>query len=366
MRERQDILVRQPYPQQQAMYMPAPYTAVSQGLPPEMPEPSLMAPILRQWWIVALFALIGCGAAIFYIKHTQPLYTANSKIYLPPISGAASDALGMMERGNYLSTQVEVIKSTTILNRVAAIDGMPQMKTFAPTRQNPVLFLREKLDVNLERKTDLIVVSLDSPYPEEAARIVNSVVESYSAYCQEEKDDRNNKVLSTLRGKRDEEQKGVEEMEQAVRDFRVKNPTITLLETSNTNLTLISQELTKAQLAVVEAKRTYAPAHQYVIRATNRFNELKKLYDEEMERAAKLNERGAELQRLTTELERKREFGKQLAERIHQLEMATGGRRLIEVTVVDPAMVPDGPSWPRTKRTLAVAVVAGALLGAGL
>jgi capsular exopolysaccharide synthesis family protein len=366
MRERQDILVRQPVPQQQAMYMPAPYTAVQQALPPEVPEPSLMAPILRQWWIVALFALIGCGAAIFYIKHTQPLYTAASKIYLPPQSAPVNEALGMMERGNYLSTQVEVIKSSTILNRVAAIDGMPQMKTFAPTRGNPVLFLREKLDVNLERKTDLIVVSLDSPYPEESARIVNAIVESYSAYCQEEKDDRNNKVLSTLRSKRDEEQKGIEGMEQAVRDFRVKNPTVTLQEVTTSNISIISQQLTKAQLALVEAKSMYAPAHQYVVRCTNQYDGLKKLYDDEMDRAARQNERGAELQRMTSELERHREFGKQLNERIHQLEMATGGRKLIEVDVVEPAIVPDGPSWPRTKRTLAVAVVAGALLGAGL
>ena len=54
MRERHDIVARPPVPSQ--AYVPAPYN-LGPGLPPETPEPSLMAPILRQWWLVMLFIL---------------------------------------------------------------------------------------------------------------------------------------------------------------------------------------------------------------------------------------------------------------------------------------------------------------------
>jgi capsular exopolysaccharide synthesis family protein len=372
MRERHDIVVHPPVPHQ-AVYMPAPYSPAP-AMPPELPEPSLMAPILRQWWIVVVFTLLGCAAAFTYIKRAQPLYTASSKIYIPPTSGTLTDAIGTIERNNYLSTQVEVIKSTSILNRVAAANGIPGMKTFAKAKGNPVLFLREELDVSLERKTDLIVISLNSPHADEAASIVNTIVDSYSAYCREEKDDRSNKVLQTLRDKKAEEQKAIESMEQAVRDFRVKNPTVSLQPDPGNpagniamqELTMISQDLTRAQLALVEAKTTYAAGHPQVQRATIRERELNLLYEQQMEKVKRLNERAQDLLQLTSELERKKEFGRQLAERIHQLEMASGGRKLIEVDVVEPALVPDEPSFPRPKRTMAVALVCGALLGAGL
>jgi capsular exopolysaccharide synthesis family protein len=375
MRERQDI-VPHPIASPHQAYVPAPYyQPAPPSLPPEAPEPSLMKPILRQWWIVLIFAALGVGAAIAYIRHVQPLYTATAKIYIPPSSSnTLSDAIGTVERSNYLSTQVEVIKSSTILNRVAAASEIPNFKTFEPTRGNVVLFLRERLEVELERKTDLITISLDSPYPDDAAKVVNTIVESYAEYCREEKDDRSNKVLQTLRDKKAEEQKLVEEKEQAVRDFRVKNPTVSLQADPNNastniemqNFQAISQELTRAQLASVEMKSTYAPGHPQVQRAVNRERELTLLYEQQMEKVKRLNDKAQDLLQLTSDLDRRREFSRQLSERIHQLEMASGGRKLIEVDVVEPALIPEEPSFPRTKRTMAVAVVAGALLGAGL
>jgi capsular exopolysaccharide synthesis family protein len=372
MRERYDIVAHPPAAPPPAMYSPLPYAAAP-AMPPEQPEPSLLAPILRQWWIVLLFALIGFGAAIAYIKHVQPLYTAHSKIYIPPTPGSQVEVLGTLERGNYLSTQVEVIKSSTILNRVAATDGIPQLKTFAPARGNPVLFLREELTVDLERKTDLIVVSLDSPYPEEAARIVNAIVDSYNAYCQEEKDTRSNKVLQTLREKHAEERKAIEEKELAVRDFRVKNPTVSLQADPNNaagnvalqELQMIGQELTRAQIASVEARSTYAAGHPQVQRSANRERELNLLYEQQMDKVKRLNEKGQDLLQLTSDLDRRKEFARQVAEKIQQLEMATAPKP-ISVEVVEPAIVPLQPSFPKTKRTMAVALVCGALLGAGL
>src|SRR4051794_37021140 len=151
MRERYDI---RPYNAPPIAPLPQHYSApvvfqpaIGSTLPPEVPESSVIRPILRQWWLVALFALIGVGTAVAYIKHATPLYTAVAKIYIQPSSGEIARELGGTERQGYLATQVEVIKSTTILNRVAESDGIRGLKTFFPANGNPVLFLREQLNV---------------------------------------------------------------------------------------------------------------------------------------------------------------------------------------------------------------------------
>src|SRR5205085_9020189 len=73
------------------------------------------------------------------------------------------------------------LHSTPIL--MAAIDKMdaPRMKTFARV-DDPVRFLKRELNVQVGKQDELIAVSFESPYPQEAAQVVNSVVDSYVQY----------------------------------------------------------------------------------------------------------------------------------------------------------------------------------------
>ena len=344
--------------------------ALGPAMPAEQEEPSLMLPILRQWWLVTFFVIVGIVCALAYTTTATPLFTSYSKIYIQPTSGAVVDALGSMERENYLSTQVEVIKSSAILNRVADTKGIRDLKTFAPANGNPVLFLREKLDVDLERKTDLIVVTLNSPYPEEACQIVGTIVDSYNAYCLEEKDDRSHEIIRTLETKLAEEDKALNGIQEEIRDFHVKNPNVTIEANADNvslqKLQMISSALSDAQMKLIDAQANYMPGHPTVIAAVKREKEISNMYDEALQVVTRQNAKGADLQRLTSKLDQRKEFRAKLAERLHQLDMATTGQKLINIEVVEPARIAEWPSYPRKKRILAVAMVAGALLGAGL
>src|SRR5262249_37184905 len=156
--------------------------------------------------------------------------------------------------------------------------ALKNMKTFDRFRGNVLLGLRELIDVDLERKTDLIAVSFDSPYPEEAATIVTAVVSAFSDYCQEERDDKSNKVLTTLRDKKQEQDADINQLKAAVRDFRVKHPMLSPTGDTNSeamrNLAAISQKLTDTELALIEARATYAPGHRNV---TSREQQLTQL-----------------------------------------------------------------------------------------
>src|SRR5450432_2839106 len=334
MPQRQDIV---PLPSASPLshYAP-PQQQLGPALQLDDQEPSLVQPILRHWWIVAFFITVAVATALAYVTTATPLFTSYSKIYIQPTSAGAIDALGTMERQNYLSTQVEVIKSSSILNRVADAEGIRGLKTFAPANGNPVIFLREKLEVELERKTDLIVVTLNSPYPEEASKIVGTIVSVYNAYCLEEKDDRSHEIVRTLEAKVAEEDKNIAAREQDVRDFRVKNPNVSI-DAKNADdvavqkLQMISQSLTDAQMKLIDAQSNYMPGHYIVQRAIQREKEISKLYEEALQDVTRQNAKGADLQRLTIKLDQQKDFRTKLSERLRQMDMATTGQKLIDI-----------------------------------
>ena len=66
-------------------------------------------------------------------------------------------------------------------------------------------------------------------------------------------------------------------------------------------------------------------------------------------------------------LEQKKDFGKRLDDRIQEAQLTADAEKVFDnIEVMEPARVATEPSYPRKNRTMAVALAAGMLLGAGL
>src|SRR4051812_31863025 len=78
--------------------MPMPYVAAPvqhAPVPPELPQPSIIGAVLRNFWLVLLFATVGAAGAWMFLKHARPLYTSESKITLEPVGPRVlSETLG--------------------------------------------------------------------------------------------------------------------------------------------------------------------------------------------------------------------------------------------------------------------------------
>ena len=84
----------------------------------------------------------------------------------------------MRNTETYLQTQVNLMTSDQVLNRAVAsesVNDLPMIKD----SEDPKTNLREKIVVEIEPGTYMIRVGLESKDPNEAAAIVNAVVESY-------------------------------------------------------------------------------------------------------------------------------------------------------------------------------------------
>ena len=158
--------------------------AISSG--PQITPQVLLRGLSRHWWrILLLWLAVSIPLVYLIYVFVQPIYQATSLIRVEP-SAPNLFAASKLHSGNdgggtassYLQTQVNLIKSGSVLEPALAnpkVSSIPSIKD----SEDPGTDLRKKLVVTGVEDAFLISVSLESKEPQEAATIVNAIVESY-------------------------------------------------------------------------------------------------------------------------------------------------------------------------------------------
>lgn len=137
-------------------------------------------------WGILLGMLVGLAAAMAYLATAKPVYRSYASLHVenPGLrftggrEGAASDLNG------YLNAQARLLRSRPVLAQALQTAELGQTPMLAD-RQRPVEFLLDTLIVVVEKGTGTISVSIEAPAPQEAARIVNGVIQAYLAVRRE-------------------------------------------------------------------------------------------------------------------------------------------------------------------------------------
>jgi capsular exopolysaccharide synthesis family protein len=172
--------------------MPAPIGAASRDLAVASPAPSPVTPqvilrgLSRHWWRIMLFWLVLSTPLAFAIYAlVEPTYEAKSLLRTEPSPidlyniGAQRGGLGGGEVKTYLETQVRLIQSDRVLDAAIARPGINKLRMIRESK-DPKADLSKDMKVEiLGSNTYLIEVKLSSKDPEEAAAIVNAVVDTH-------------------------------------------------------------------------------------------------------------------------------------------------------------------------------------------
>jgi capsular exopolysaccharide synthesis family protein len=145
---------------------------------------SLLEILWRQRRLVMWAAGISLLFGAIYVTVATPVFTSTSRLYVRrgrPSLLSESHAPPASDDDNFLTTQREVISSTPILSLALSLPGIADLRTFRG-HGSPFDVLKKSLVVELGKKVDLLSVSFDSPYPEEADTIVAAVVKSYCLF----------------------------------------------------------------------------------------------------------------------------------------------------------------------------------------
>ncbi len=228
---------------------------------------SLFEILWRGRWLVAAGVVLMLVIGFVYLLHATPLFESTSRIYVEQSGPRIIENMQgfMTQSTNYLYTQAELLSSTPIIARVAEQPEIRRMATFANV-DNPVAFIRRNLDVSVGRQDDIISVSLESPYPSEAAQIVNAIIDSYMSYHGERQRGTSLEILKVLQTQKERTESDLQTTRQTLLDYQREHPSLTF-ETRQGNIILerlarLSEALTAAELSTVEARSAYESIKQ--------------------------------------------------------------------------------------------------------
>ena len=231
----------------------------------ELSIEGLLQIALRQRWVILGTTILALVVAFVYILKATPIFTSKSRVYVEQ-SGPRiiNEYEGVMTQSmNYLYTQAELLKSTPIIAEVVNDPQISRFKTFANV-DNILTFLKKTLAVDVGKRDDIITISFDSPYPAEAAQLVNAMVDSYVRYHSTRKRSTVLEVLKILQKEKvNRDQELTDRLAQIV-DFTRENGIVTF-DNKEGNIVLerlskLSGALTESQLASLNAKADFEAA----------------------------------------------------------------------------------------------------------
>lgn len=191
----------------------------------------LFGTLLRRGWMLALGMVVAVAAMGFYLKSAPKIYESTGSV---EVRSHAPNVLNIDGLGPEDSKDLEQLRtiernmaSTALLLRVAKANGLLEAGDFAPpgsTEQGVVNLLAERVSVELDRGTRVVVITVEDTDPRRAKRLVESLVSEYDLWM---KDRREQLARQAGEGLAVEEAKLRESKEQAaarLQEFRESNP----------------------------------------------------------------------------------------------------------------------------------------------
>lgn len=154
--------------------------SASEAGPSTLSVKAVLRAARRYWWLIlALWTVgsAGVGAGV-YLK-VKPVYRATSWLKVEPTE---IDLYDMRRSGNepYMQTHVTLIKSNNVLETATKdpkVAALPRIKG----SPDPIKELERSIGVGIQPGTYIIEVAMVSQSPDEAAKVVNAVVDAFLA-----------------------------------------------------------------------------------------------------------------------------------------------------------------------------------------
>ena len=210
----------------------------------------------RRWWVVAGVAVCLAGSIAYHFRQI-PLFSSSSRLYIqqngPTILG--DDGLNLNQE---VETQVELIKSTPLLTKVAEKSAVSKLPIFQDV-DNPVAFIKSGLSVSF--KGEFVNIGFTSTDADSSAMLTNEIVDSYASYIDEQRENTAAVVLDMLREEKQRRDTAYAEKLEESLTFKRDNGMLSFLDDRGNIVTerlgRLSQSLTDVQLEKIDAESHY-------------------------------------------------------------------------------------------------------------
>ncbi len=240
--------------------------STSSGASTDFVRNSIVLVIWRRRWTLLVTVAVCLVAAMVYLAAAIPIFTSSSSIFVDQQDRRIltdNQGMGLSRSDSFLFTQAEIIRSAPILSNALDKVNYRSMKTFARV-DNPIAWLQLEKDfkVDVGKKDDVITVSMDSPYPDEAAELVNSIVDAYMTAQGKRKKSTAAEVLKILNKEKEHREQELADRVEQILKFKRDNPLIGF-QTEKGNIIIerlarLSDSLTTLELETVQAETQFS------------------------------------------------------------------------------------------------------------
>lgn len=175
-----------------------------------------------QWWkiIVPTGLVLACIAATVVIMNYKPDYMTSALVMVedsaPYIAFSGHTPSGNTRK--YVETQIELLRSSVVLNPVLARPEIARLDEFVQST-DPLSNLQKNLRLSRVGRSELYQVSYTSKSPEAAMDVSNAIVAEYLAIQSDEEFKRTQRVIDILEEERRKRSLDVERLRQKVVDL---------------------------------------------------------------------------------------------------------------------------------------------------
>ncbi len=215
--------------------------------------------------IVIAALLISVVLAVVYLIQSTAIYSSESQIYVEQKAPRViADDEGLMTQSkNYLNTQCELLHSPAILSSVLDdLDpGSVHLFDQLPDRNSMIKTLHDSTHVTVDSKSDIIHVSVRSPWPDEATLLTNKIVEAYIRYHSQEKKSQSQDMIEILKREKETLEQQRQANSEAILAFTRTHGSIAIDSRDGRVIDVrferLSEALTAAELDTLQARADY-------------------------------------------------------------------------------------------------------------
>jgi capsular exopolysaccharide synthesis family protein len=232
---------------------------------PDVLRSSLPAVLWRRRYLALISVGGALALAVVYLAVATRIYSATARIVVEQNNPQplGEGRINGIDTEGVLQTQVEVLQSVPVLRQAYAAAASRVGHTFA-AQKDPVGWLRtgHGLKVELGKKSDVILVSMDSAFPQEAVVFADCVVDAYIAEQTQKGQANSESMLGVLEKEKVDKEHQRDDLIAAMEKYRRENGILELQDArGNTILdraSTLSTSLTTIELSVMELKAELA------------------------------------------------------------------------------------------------------------
>jgi uncharacterized protein involved in exopolysaccharide biosynthesis len=315
-------------------------------------------------WLIVLVAVTTVAAGTYFTLTQPKEYLASAAMLLTfnAENPFKEDGLAPQLADSYMATQVDIITSRSVVNRVIDTLGLAE----TPEQRTEWTYnLLRKLEVEAARESRLVFVQYQSPDPQFSADVANAFARAYVATTQAlavEPAIRNTKwfdaQIDLMRDR-------LASAQSRMTSFQQEEGIVALddrLDTQMTRLNELTNQLVEAQGELYDARsRQLGVNHPDYVRAVQREQALQESLEEQKQLVLALRQQRDELQVLAREVNVEEEAYSQALQSYYNAQLLSSyGQTSVEI--LDDAVPPAEPSSPNVALNIIGSVLLGLML----